>query len=387
MDWLATLGMAMGSAWLSGINLYATVATLGILQRLQLARLPGDLSMLGEWWVIGLAGFFYLIEFIADKIPAVDSVWDAIHTFIRVPAGAVLAASAFADFDPAVKVAALLIGGSIALTSHGAKAATRLAANTSPEPVSNVALSLTEDGITIGSAVVMVFFPVLILIVVIIFVILAIWLIPKILRALRRLLARARNLLSRNAPVTTLVLALAFTLGATIQTSAGASAQAKAPAGGSGPRAAVQAFFNHLKAQEYDALYDFLPSPVQRQISREQITFSLKRLSSYLEVDRMEIGRVQQRGDYAVVDTTLYGRLKRPMKVEGQEVSEGRVAVQQLLMREGERWRVITADDRTRNLFLKSNPEFERGFQFKSPQFAFKQNGRWKPFVPGMGQR
>src|SRR5215470_10768724 len=125
-DWLTTLGTAAGSAWLSGINLYATVATLGILQKFHLVKLPGELDMLGEWWVILLAAALYVVEFVADKIPAVDTAWDAIHTFIRVPAGAILAASAFADFDPPVKVAALLIGGGLALGSHGSKAVTRV---------------------------------------------------------------------------------------------------------------------------------------------------------------------------------------------------------------------------------------------------------------------
>jgi hypothetical protein len=194
MEWLATLGTAMGAAWLSGINLYATVVTLGILQRFNLVKLPGGLDMLGEWWLIGLAGGLYLIEFIADKIPAVDSVWDAIHTFIRVPAGAILAASAFAEFDPAVKFAAMIVGGSVALSSHGTKAATRLAANTSPEPVSNIALSIGEDILTFGSAILMAFHPVVILIVVVIFLIVAIWLLPKIFRALKRLFARLRGI-------------------------------------------------------------------------------------------------------------------------------------------------------------------------------------------------
>ncbi|HEV2666167.1 MAG TPA: DUF4126 domain-containing protein, partial [Blastocatellia bacterium] len=152
-DWLTTLGTAAGSAWLSGVNLYATVLTLGVLQRFHLVKLPGGLDMLGEWWVIGLAAALYVIEFVADKIPAIDTVWDAIHTFIRVPAGAILAASAFAEFDPAVKMAAMILGGGLALGSHGTKAATRLAANTSPEPVSNVALSLTEDVFAFGSAI------------------------------------------------------------------------------------------------------------------------------------------------------------------------------------------------------------------------------------------
>jgi len=182
----------MGSAWLSGINLYAAVLTMGLLQRFNLAHLPGDLSGLSEWWVIILAGALYLVEFIADKIPAVDSAWDAIHTFIRIPAGAILAASAFAHFDSKVRLAALLIGGGVALSSHGMKAATRVAVNASPEPFSNIALSLAEDVVTFGSAVTMAFHPLVILTVVGIAVLFAIWLIPKILRALRRLFQRKR---------------------------------------------------------------------------------------------------------------------------------------------------------------------------------------------------
>ena len=185
--------MAMGSAWLSGINLYATVLTLGLLQRFDLVTLPGEMGIVGNWWVIGTAGVMYAVEFIADKIPAVDSVWDGIHTFIRVPAGAILAASAFATFDPGVRMIAMLVGGGVALSSHGTKAATRLAANTSPEPVSNIALSLLEDAVTIGSAILMVFHPVVILVIVGIFIILAIWLIPKILRALKRLIGNVRT--------------------------------------------------------------------------------------------------------------------------------------------------------------------------------------------------
>jgi uncharacterized membrane protein len=196
-DWLPTAATAMGSAWLSGINLYATVMTLGVLQRFHWVKLPGEMNMLGEWWVIGLAGVLYLVEFVADKIPAVDSAWDAVHTFIRVPAGAILAATAVAEFDPAVKMAALLVGGSLALGSHGAKAATRLAVNASPEPFSNIALSLFEDVITFGSALLMAFYPVLILVLIVIFVIVALWIVPKIVRALRRLMTRFKSLLQR----------------------------------------------------------------------------------------------------------------------------------------------------------------------------------------------
>ncbi|HTF44097.1 MAG TPA: DUF4126 domain-containing protein, partial [Terriglobales bacterium] len=142
-----TLSLAMGSAWLSGINLYATVLALGLLQRFHVAQLPGDLSYLSHTWVLVAAGALYAIEFVADKVPAVDSAWDMIHTFIRVPAGAILAATAFAHFDPSIRLVALLAGGGVALSSHSAKAATRLAANASPEPFSNIALSLLGDGI------------------------------------------------------------------------------------------------------------------------------------------------------------------------------------------------------------------------------------------------
>lgn len=190
MNTLGTLGIAMGSAWLSGINLYAVVFTMGLLQRFNLVQLPGDLGELSRTWIIVLAGLLYLIEFVADKIPAVDSAWDAVHTLIRIPAGAILAASAFANFDPSVRLAALLIGGGVALSSHGVKAATRVAVNASPEPFSNILVSLTEDAVAFGSTFLMVFHPVVILIVVASFVAVAVWLVPKIIRALRRLFRR-----------------------------------------------------------------------------------------------------------------------------------------------------------------------------------------------------
>ena len=191
-----TLGFAMGSAWLSGINLYATVVTLGLLQRYHVARLPGDLDFMQQWWVIILAGALYLIEFVADKIPAVDSIWDAIHTFIRVPAGAVLAASAFAHFDPSIRLIALLAGGGVALSSHGAKAATRLAVNTSPEPFSNIALSFFEDVVAIGASLLMAYHPLVILAVVAIFLVIAVWLARRIALALGRLFHRGAETVS-----------------------------------------------------------------------------------------------------------------------------------------------------------------------------------------------
>ncbi len=149
----------MGSAWLSGINLYATVLVLGLMQRFHLAQLPGDLQYLAHTWILIAAGALYSAQFIADKVPAVDSAWDIVHTFVRVPAGAVLAAASFAHFDPKVRLLALLLGGGIALSSHATKSATRLAANMSPEPFSNWALSLLGDAITFPGAVLVSFHP------------------------------------------------------------------------------------------------------------------------------------------------------------------------------------------------------------------------------------
>ncbi len=198
---LRTLGFAMGSAWLSGINLYATVLTLGLLARFHLANLPGDLSYLSHGWILGVAGALYAIQFVADKIPAVDSVWDIVHTFIRVPAGAVLAATAFAHFDPQVRLLAVLLGGGVALSSHSAKTATRLAANTSPEPFSNFILSLLGDGIAIGGTLLTVFHPVVIIALVVIAVVSSVVLFRWILRTLKKVFLQAECFVRPTNPV------------------------------------------------------------------------------------------------------------------------------------------------------------------------------------------
>lgn len=163
---ISTIAIAMGASWVSGINLYAAVATLGLLGRFAHLQLPGELEVLTSWWVIGVAVVLYAIEFVADKVPYVDSTWDVIHTFIRIPAGAVLAASAFGDFDRSIQVIALLLGGGLALSSHGTKAATRAMLNASPEPVSNWVASIAEDIVAVLSVVVSVFVPVLIFVIV-----------------------------------------------------------------------------------------------------------------------------------------------------------------------------------------------------------------------------
>lgn len=187
MEWFSTLTLALGTAWTSGINLYATVAVLGLLQRFGSIKLPGGLDVLDNWWIIGIAGGLYLIEFFADKIPYVDSVWDVIHTFIRVPAGAAVAYAATNQMDPSVYTIATLLGGGLAFSSHGTKAALRAGANLSPEPVSNWVLSIVEDIIAFVGAILAVFAPVIIAIVLVIFIIFFLWFFPKVVRAVRRI--------------------------------------------------------------------------------------------------------------------------------------------------------------------------------------------------------
>jgi len=190
------LGLAFGSAWTSGINLYATVAVLGLLEHYRLAHLPGSLHLLDNWLIIGIAIFLYAVEFFADKIPYVDTVWDAVHTFILVPAGAILAAGATSGINPTVQVIALLVGGGLALSTHGTKAAARATANLSPEPFTNWTLSLVEDAIAIGAAIVAVIHPLFILGVILIFLIIFAWVLPKVLRGLKKMITTLRTFLS-----------------------------------------------------------------------------------------------------------------------------------------------------------------------------------------------
>lgn len=194
MNLIETIAIAMGAGWVSGINLYAAVATLGLLSRFAHLRLPGELDVLTSWWIIGIALVLYVVEFFADKIPYLDSAWDAIHTFIRIPAGAVLTATAFGDFDRGVQVVALLLGGGLALSAHGTKASTRAAINVSPEPVTNIVASLTEDVIAIGSILLSVFLPIALIILVVVFVVISIYMMRRTARSLRAAFARVSGL-------------------------------------------------------------------------------------------------------------------------------------------------------------------------------------------------
>ena len=156
-------------------------------------RLPGELDVLTSWWIIGIATALYLVEFFADKIPYVDSTWDAIHTFIRIPAGAVLAATAFGDFDRSVQVVALLLGGGLALSAHGTKATARAAINISPEPVSNIVVSLTEDVVAFGTILLSVFLPVVTIIFILAFLALSIYIAPRMIRVMKGAISRVRS--------------------------------------------------------------------------------------------------------------------------------------------------------------------------------------------------
>jgi hypothetical protein len=145
MNPIETISLVLGTGFSSGLNLYATVATLGLLQRFGVIHLPEKLQVLAHPWVLGIALGLYVVEFLADKIPYVDSVWQAAHTFIRPPAAALLALSVTAGAAEPWRWAAALLAGGIALTSHGTKASARAAVNLSPEPLSNWALSFGED--------------------------------------------------------------------------------------------------------------------------------------------------------------------------------------------------------------------------------------------------
>jgi hypothetical protein len=185
-----------GTAWTSGINLYATVAALGLAGRFEMIQLPQSLEVLTNPIVIAVACIMYAIEFFADKIPFVDTGWDVLHTFIRVPAGAILAARSLGDMSPALETAALLAGGSIALAAHGTKATSRLAINSSPEPFSNWTASLVEDVAVLGGIWIIFNHPWLMLALVCVFLALMIWIVPKMFRLSKRGFTMMRNRLA-----------------------------------------------------------------------------------------------------------------------------------------------------------------------------------------------
>lgn len=206
MNTLEHLGLALGLATLSGLNLYLTTFIAGTLVHFNLLHLADqhqELAVLGHPWIIGVAGVLYLIEFFADKVPWLDSVWDAVHTFIRPVGGAILAMQALGDTPPHMQVVAALMAGGAALTTHGAKAGTRLLANHSPEPMSNIALSLGEDAIVAGGSIFTFLLPAAALIVFVAALVL-IWLVfPKVMGILRKSWTALRTTFSKGRAVST----------------------------------------------------------------------------------------------------------------------------------------------------------------------------------------
>lgn len=188
MDVLQTLSVALGLAALAGINLYLTVFVTGMAVQFGWVALPPhlhSLEILGDPWVIGVAGTLYVLEFFADKVPWVDSFNDAVHTLIRPVGGALLAVLALGDAHPTVKVVAALLAGGIALTSHATKAGTRLVANASPEPFSNIGLSLGGDAIVLGGLGLLVWNPIVALVLALITLGLIWTFLPRLLRSIR----------------------------------------------------------------------------------------------------------------------------------------------------------------------------------------------------------
>ena len=191
MDALSIISLALGAAWASGINLYATVLVLGLLGTTGLVGLPAGLDPLMNPIVLVIAGVVYAIEFFADKIPGVDSVWDTIHTFIRIPAGALMAAGATVGLGEEYMVALALLGGAaVAAGSHATKAGSRAMINTSPEPFTNWGASIFEDILVVGGLALALYNPTLFLGFLLLFVLFAIWLLPKIWRGIRSIYRR-----------------------------------------------------------------------------------------------------------------------------------------------------------------------------------------------------
>lgn len=191
-DWSVLQAVALGClvAWASGIRLYLVIFILGALARLGYLELPQGLAILSHAYVIAASGALLAAEFLADKVPGVDSAWDAIHTFIRIPAGALLAAGAAGDDLTALTLAAGLLGGTITAGTHLAKAGSRAAINTSPEPVSNWVASFTEDALVLGGIWVALNHPLAFLAALAVFLAFAAWFIAVFARFVRRRLAR-----------------------------------------------------------------------------------------------------------------------------------------------------------------------------------------------------
>ena len=183
------IALTMGVGWASGINLYAAIFMLGLMGATGSIVLPPDLLVLTNPLVLLAAGAMYLVEFVTDKIPGVDTTWDALHTFVRIPAGALLAAGAVGDVNPGVALAAAILGGGLAAGAHATKAGARALINTSPEPVSNWSASVAEDLLVVAGLWTALHYPWLFIGLLALFVLLMIWLLPKLWRGIKRVFA------------------------------------------------------------------------------------------------------------------------------------------------------------------------------------------------------
>ena len=190
MESLSQLALAGGLAWASGIRLYATIFIVGLLGRLDYLSLPDQLVVLQHTWVLTAAGIMVLGEFFADKVPGFDSLWDAVHTFIRIPAGAFLAWGAMGDATPAAQMTAAILGGLITGGTHLAKSGGRAVINTSPEPLSNWTASFGEDGLVLGGLFLAISHPLVFLVLLVLFLAFVVWLLPKVFRYIARIFAR-----------------------------------------------------------------------------------------------------------------------------------------------------------------------------------------------------
>ena len=202
MESLSQLALAGGLAWASGIRLYATLFIIGMLGRFGYLHLPDQLIVLQHTWVLIAAGIMVVGEFLADKLPGFDSVWDAIHTFIRIPAGAFLAWGAMGDATPAAQVAAAIVGGLITGSTHLAKSGGRAALNTSPEPLSNWTASFGEDGLVLGGLFLAISHPLAFLVLLVLFLAFVIWLLPKVFRFVARIFSRLMGRSANTLPAT-----------------------------------------------------------------------------------------------------------------------------------------------------------------------------------------
>jgi len=191
-----TLALTMGAAWASGINLYAAILTLGLMGATGNITLPPGLEILSDPMVLMAAGLMYFVEFFADKIAGVDTAWDGLHTFIRIPAGAMLAAGAVGDLNPVIELSAALMGGGLAASTHATKAGTRALINTSPEPFSNWMASVSEDIAVIVGLWTALNHPVLYLVLLGLFILMMIWLMPRLWRGIKLVWGKVRGVLA-----------------------------------------------------------------------------------------------------------------------------------------------------------------------------------------------